>query len=898
MAIQLDFGGNATEFAKAANTVQEHLGAIQIKAAKTKQELQGVFIGSAGGSDKQLNDAIAGITRFSSELEKLGPKLANVGAKSTIPKVKTEFDLASASASQLNAEMLKMVKAGEMGTAKFKLYQEQLGRVTVATKNLENSNKTFIKSNEQLNTSLDKTYQIGALAGANIISFGQVLSDLPYGIRGVANNLQQMTMTLVLLQQSTGSMTGAFKALKAAFMGPLGLIVIIQGAIAALDFFDNKAKMAASAQKKLAEETHLTSVAVQEEKAELLAMQEILNNHLGTREKQEAALQRVQDITGELTELTLDEAGAMEKINAAIGEYIILAQKKYELDFRLKRLAEAQVKITDLRGALPSDPDAIKLTVTDQGLTGTSLEDAKKREERAKILADILPLEKQVATDSIEVLKLELEILKLRKPKDGDDPKTAKAIEEEIESHRKLIDALLKIDEENAKGRIETTQERIEFERQLAQEELNDIRLDAIHKGHLTEEVEQAINLRKAQIDEEAAAKQRIQSFKDGIDRIELEQQFANLALDNKKKDGETQKEFEDRLAKDKLRITEKFLIDKLELLLIDEDLNAEQIAKLKQLLKDVRQQLDKETPKKDEKWLEKVLGIDDKELKILTKNLRIIIDSVTDAMQDLNDIQQAQLDKKIKMLDEERSATEKSIDEQRKLNDEGLANNLDAEVQHLKLVEEQQLAAFERHKQLEKNKQNIATITQATNLITGASTILATEAINPVLAAITIAAMFAAFATAQVKARQLINEEQPEFYEGGFTEKGNKYDEAGIVHKGEFVANQELTTRHRDLFEAIHNHEPIPYHALNDLLADTGVVIPNLSPVITNLSTGRAEMHRQTTITTKDPELLAELKLNRIATEKLLAKADNETTVIGDTIVTKKGNHTRTIRR
>jgi hypothetical protein len=44
-----------------------------------------------------------------------------------------------------------------------------------------------------------------------------------------------------------------------------------------------------------------------------------------------------------------------------------------------------------------------------------------------------------------------------------------------------------------------------------------------------------------------------------------------------------------------------------------------------------------------------------------------------------------------------------------------------------------------------------------------------------------------------------------PGFAEGGYTGPGAKYEPAGIVHKGEFVFNQETTSRNRGLFEAIH---------------------------------------------------------------------------------------------
>ncbi|MDQ8040670.1 phage tail tape measure protein [Cellulosimicrobium sp. XJ-DQ-B-000] len=40
----------------------------------------------------------------------------------------------------------------------------------------------------------------------------------------------------------------------------------------------------------------------------------------------------------------------------------------------------------------------------------------------------------------------------------------------------------------------------------------------------------------------------------------------------------------------------------------------------------------------------------------------------------------------------------------------------------------------------------------------------------------------------------------------GGYTGPGGKFEPAGVVHRGEFVFDQETTAKHRSLFEAIHN--------------------------------------------------------------------------------------------
>lgn len=53
--------------------------------------------------------------------------------------------------------------------------------------------------------------------------------------------------------------------------------------------------------------------------------------------------------------------------------------------------------------------------------------------------------------------------------------------------------------------------------------------------------------------------------------------------------------------------------------------------------------------------------------------------------------------------------------------------------------------------------------------------------------------------------AAQIATIQGAQYYKGGYTGDGGKYDPAGTVHKGEFVFDQEKTRKHRKLFEAIH---------------------------------------------------------------------------------------------
>lgn len=86
------------------------------------------------------------------------------------------------------------------------------------------------------------------------------------------------------------------------------------------------------------------------------------------------------------------------------------------------------------------------------------------------------------------------------------------------------------------------------------------------------------------------------------------------------------------------------------------------------------------------------------------------------------------------------------------------------------------------------------------------------------ILAPATIAIAIAAIGVGFAEASALSASQKQTFFKGGFTGDGGKYEDAGTVHKGEFVFTKETTAKHRELFEAIHKgYEPFPVMAKPD---------------------------------------------------------------------------------
>lgn len=101
--------------------------------------------------------------------------------------------------------------------------------------------------------------------------------------------------------------------------------------------------------------------------------------------------------------------------------------------------------------------------------------------------------------------------------------------------------------------------------------------------------------------------------------------------------------------------------------------------------------------------------------------------------------------------------------------------------------------------------------------------------AVTNALATVPFPAGLAAAISAGIQvAFQLAKIEQQTFRKGGYTGDGSPDQEAGIVHKKEFVSTEKTTQKHRNLLEALHDNDysGLTPMDLDPILKGTGVVI------------------------------------------------------------------------
>jgi regulator of replication initiation timing len=105
-------------------------------------------------------------------------------------------------------ELTNSLKTLEKGTDEYKQAVKELTEqekiLTKAQKARDKAQKESSKQMKQVKT------DTGAATSATL-ELGRVFSDMPYGIRGVANNLQQLAANLFFMSKKTDATTGKLK---------------------------------------------------------------------------------------------------------------------------------------------------------------------------------------------------------------------------------------------------------------------------------------------------------------------------------------------------------------------------------------------------------------------------------------------------------------------------------------------------------------------------------------------------------------------------------------------------------------------------------------------------------------------------------------------------------------
>ena len=203
--------------------------------------------------------------------------------------------------------------------------QERLNAMLLKT---QGSLAKFQRANELANQSLGKIGNGSGQATQSLVNFGRVVQDAPFGIIGIANNIDPLLNSFQQLKASTGSSALAFKALGSALIGPAGIAVAVSAITSLLVVFAQRNQGTKKAVEgttdairtfKQISDDAAASTAGQAERVKILG--EALANSSNSYTLRANALNELQKINKTYFNDLSIEKSSYEQITAAVNEY-------------------------------------------------------------------------------------------------------------------------------------------------------------------------------------------------------------------------------------------------------------------------------------------------------------------------------------------------------------------------------------------------------------------------------------------------------------------------------------------------------------------------------------------------------------------------------------------------
>jgi|14_taG_2_1085336.scaffolds.fasta_scaffold09205_1 hypothetical protein len=439
-------------------------------------------------------------------------------------KLKIQTDKANAALKKTDAAIKKTVqsfKKLEKGSIEYQEAQAKLAglQANYAEQSLK-YNKALEAQIGNKNKGLTGVSDATGAATSATLELGRAISDAPYGIRGVANNISQLASQFSFMSnkvdETTGKVVGFNGALKqfGQAIKANAILLLIQAVISAMDYFANKVSDADKALKKLSEST------VSETITELTLLKRALEDSSKPLEEKQklikGAREEYEDFNDAIKETPDDIAAAITALGLLTQKYKDFARAKALTELvtdsmkdQAKTLASYSGDWTDMFNSF----DAFGLTVgtllSGRGITGISQAMTNELSESSDAIKTFEEMLNQPTKSDPTKTYLELIYGSKGKRKEIKTAKispfkTKEALDLDVENNLTAIQKLqrqtklinLKTEEQNYINSVESEEEKLAFKEFYAQERLK-IELDYELKAIDAKEAAEKASVRK-----------------------------------------------------------------------------------------------------------------------------------------------------------------------------------------------------------------------------------------------------------------------------------------------------------------------------------------------------------------------------------------------------------------
>ena len=228
------------------------------------------------------------------------------------------------------------------------------GKVAIEglTKGFVKASTAVTKLKRELDTLAASTQGVGTasgIAGAFVNEFGRFVSDLPYGIQGVSNNISQLGSLFAVMAVSAGSAKKAIDDIKNTLKTSpiLAYLLVFQVLVAAVTALDKRASKATASTNALADATGAAASNLK------IAKEALMDENVSLEEKEKIMKSVKKEYDGLILTLNekqvLDEQ-SLENIDKEIAGLERLAKAKAIqklVEAELVKIAQAQAKTAE-----------------------------------------------------------------------------------------------------------------------------------------------------------------------------------------------------------------------------------------------------------------------------------------------------------------------------------------------------------------------------------------------------------------------------------------------------------------------------------------------------------------------------------------------------------------------
>lgn len=166
-------------------------------------------------------------------------------------------------------------------------------------------------------------------ASSTLVNFGRVVQDAPFGLIGIANNIDPLISSFQRLRQESGSSKAAFKSLLAGLAGPTGIAIAVSAVTSALIAFGPQIKeffgtvdIAGQKAKKAAENFTESANQVAGEASKVETLVAVLRSDITAREQKAAAIKELNRINPQYFSGLKLEGDLVTGLDAGYKSYI------------------------------------------------------------------------------------------------------------------------------------------------------------------------------------------------------------------------------------------------------------------------------------------------------------------------------------------------------------------------------------------------------------------------------------------------------------------------------------------------------------------------------------------------------------------------------------------------